>query len=69
MATSVGDGQLAEPTPAPRVRAMRGKGRRRQQIPEDILNDPALAEAAGALPANYNFEVFRAIFCSQCSVG
>lgn len=62
MATSVGDGQLVEPTPAPRVRAMRGKGRRRQQIPEDILNDPALAEAAGALPANYNFEIHKTVW-------
>ena len=29
----------------------------RQQIPQDLLDDPELAAAVKVLPANYNFEV------------
>jgi 2-(3-amino-3-carboxypropyl)histidine synthase len=32
------------------------------QIPESILNDPALAESMSALPSNYNFEVAKCIW-------
>lgn len=31
------------------------------QVPDEILNDPALKEAMRALPANYNFEIPKTI--------
>lgn len=31
------------------------------QVPDEILNDPALKEAMSALPANYNFEIPKTI--------
>ncbi|KAK4687709.1 hypothetical protein P7C73_g2408, partial [Tremellales sp. Uapishka_1] len=31
------------------------------QIPDDILNDPVLAEAIRGLPGNYNFEIYKSI--------
>lgn len=34
----------------------------RQQVPEELLNDPALAAAIAALPANYNFEIHKTIW-------
>jgi len=39
------------------------KGRRaRRTIPDDILNDPELAAAASALPANYSFEIHKTVW-------
>lgn len=31
------------------------------QVPDEILNDPALGEAMRALPSNYNFEIPKTI--------
>lgn len=31
------------------------------QIPDDILNDPELAEAISVLPSNYNFEIHKTV--------
>lgn len=33
-----------------------------QQIPEEILGNAELREAAGALPPNYNFEIPKTIW-------
>ena len=41
-----------------RVRAPR----RRNQVPEDITNDPLLAAAIAALPQNYNLEVHKTVW-------
>uniref|UniRef100_A0A8B9C0U8 2-(3-amino-3-carboxypropyl)histidine synthase subunit 1 n=1 Tax=Anser brachyrhynchus TaxID=132585 RepID=A0A8B9C0U8_9AVES len=32
------------------------------QVPEELLSDPELREAAGALPANYNFEIPKTVW-------
>ena len=34
----------------------------RQQVPDKILNDPALNAAIAVLPSNYNFEVHKTIW-------
>lgn len=34
----------------------------RQQVPDDILHDPALAAAMAVLPANYNFEIHKTVW-------
>eukprot|EP00775_Hariotina_reticulata_P009330 gene9330-9494_t len=34
----------------------------RQQVPDDILHDPALAAAMEVLPANYNFEIHKTVW-------
>ncbi|KAL7272123.1 Diphthamide biosynthesis protein 1 [Rhizina undulata] len=39
----------------------RGTGRTINQIPPEILNDPALAAAISLLPSNYNFEIPKTI--------
>ncbi|XP_042647653.1 2-(3-amino-3-carboxypropyl)histidine synthase subunit 1 isoform X2 [Tyto alba] len=58
MAASVRAGSAA-PVPA----AARGPARRTaQQIPEEILNNTELREAAEALPQNYNFEIPKTIW-------
>uniref|UniRef100_A0A8B9SHS6 2-(3-amino-3-carboxypropyl)histidine synthase subunit 1 n=2 Tax=Anas platyrhynchos TaxID=8839 RepID=A0A8B9SHS6_ANAPL len=41
----------------------RGRARRAAtQVPEELLGDPELREAAGALPANYNFEIPKTVW-------
>ncbi len=34
----------------------------RQQVPDSILHDPALNEAAAQLPSNYNFEIHKTVW-------
>lgn len=34
----------------------------RQQVPDEVLNDPALNAAAAALPSNYNFEIHKTVW-------
>jgi 2-(3-amino-3-carboxypropyl)histidine synthase len=38
-----------------------GKARVVNQIPDDILNDPELAEAISVLPSNYSFEIHKTV--------
>ena len=38
------------------------KARVINQIPDDILNDPELAEAISVLPSNYSFEIHKTVF-------
>ncbi|KAM6239598.1 2-(3-amino-3-carboxypropyl)histidine synthase subunit 1 isoform 3-T3 [Spheniscus humboldti] len=58
MAASVGVGSAA-PVPV----AARGPARRAaQQIPEEILGNAELREAAEALPRNYNFEIPKTVW-------
>ncbi|KAI5803382.1 putative diphthamide synthesis protein-domain-containing protein [Peziza echinospora] len=47
--------QVARPPP-------RRSGRALNQIPPEILNDPALNEAITLLPGNYNFEIHKTIW-------
>jgi 2-(3-amino-3-carboxypropyl)histidine synthase len=44
--------QVAQPRRAPRML---------NQVPPEILNDPALKEAVALLPANYSFEIHKTI--------
>lgn len=37
------------------------KARVVNQIPDDILNDPELAEAISVLPSNYSFEIHKTV--------
>uniref|UniRef100_A0A8C9WT25 2-(3-amino-3-carboxypropyl)histidine synthase subunit 1 n=1 Tax=Scleropages formosus TaxID=113540 RepID=A0A8C9WT25_SCLFO len=41
---------------------MRGPRRVANQIPDEILNDPELQQAVRALPANYNFEIYKTVW-------
>ncbi|KIY97597.1 putative Diphthamide biosynthesis protein 1 [Monoraphidium neglectum] len=34
----------------------------RQQVPDEVLNDPRLNAALSALPANYNFEIHKTVW-------
>ncbi|XP_018603779.2 2-(3-amino-3-carboxypropyl)histidine synthase subunit 1 isoform X2 [Scleropages formosus] len=42
--------------------AVRGPRRVANQIPDEILNDPELQQAVRALPANYNFEIYKTVW-------
>uniref|UniRef100_A0ACB8EDY7 Diphthamide biosynthesis protein 1 n=1 Tax=Sphaerodactylus townsendi TaxID=933632 RepID=A0ACB8EDY7_9SAUR len=49
----------------PRVGKAAPRKVRRQvahQIPEAILSDPELQAAVGALPSNYNFEIYKTVW-------
>lgn len=48
----------ASPRSLPAGRARRAA----TQVPEELLGDPELREAAGALPANYNFEIPKTVW-------
>ncbi|KAL8198923.1 UNVERIFIED_CONTAM: Diphthamide biosynthesis protein 1 [Gekko kuhli] len=56
-AAEAGGGSSSVPAPA-------RKARRRvaHQIPQEILSDPDLQAAVGALPSNYNFEVYKTVW-------
>ncbi|KAJ1568312.1 Diphthamide biosynthesis protein 1 [Cladochytrium tenue] len=45
-----------------RPRAVAGAGAGAGGVPEDILQDKALAQAVKALPANYNFEIHKTVW-------
>nr|XP_056720980.1 2-(3-amino-3-carboxypropyl)histidine synthase subunit 1 [Euleptes europaea] len=45
------------PAPAPKARRQVA-----HQIPKEILSDPDLQAAVGALPSNYNFEIYKTIW-------
>jgi len=42
--------------------AAASSSRFKHQIPEEILNDPALQQALARLPSNYNFELAKTIW-------
>ena len=54
--------QQAAPPPPKVTRAKPARRRFINQIPVSITEDPALREALGALPPNYNFEVPKTIW-------
>lgn len=37
----------------------------RQQVPDEIINNPALAAAMAVLPSNYNFEIHKTVWRIQ----
>jgi hypothetical protein len=55
LTTSSHHPQQQQPTAGPRRIV-------RQQVPDDILHDPALAAAMSVLPANYNFEIHKTVW-------
>lgn len=43
-------------------RIFKGVTRTINKIPQDIINNPQINEAMGALPQNYNFEIHKTIW-------
>ncbi|KAJ6657268.1 hypothetical protein lerEdw1_002635 [Lerista edwardsae] len=56
---AAGGGRGSSSTPAAACRAPRQVA---HQIPQEILSDPELQLAVGALPPNYNFEVYKTVW-------
>lgn len=49
----------------PDLTSLAARKARRQvahQIPQEILSDPELQAAVGALPSNYNFEIYKTVW-------
>ena len=45
-----------------RVTAPRAKRAKKNQIPEEVLNNSSLNEAIKILPTNYNFEIHKTVW-------